>query len=68
LGLQKDKKVNLYVYNFAPHLFFYYICLMNWIKTYTYDKINNSALPADYWTQTTTWEQDSNTETTAKNR
>jgi len=41
---------------------------MTWIITYTYDEINNAALPADYWTQTTTWEQDSNTETTAKNR
>tara|TARA_R110000744_G_scaffold376831_1_gene491359 strand:+ start:783 stop:908 length:126 start_codon:yes stop_codon:yes gene_type:complete len=41
---------------------------MTWIITYTYDEINNAALPADYWTQTTTWEQDSNTETTAKTR
>ena len=38
-----------------------------WIKNCTtYENRNNESVQGDYWTQTTTWDKDLDTETTAK--
>jgi hypothetical protein len=39
-----------------------------WTKNCTtYEQEDNGSLPRDYWTQTTTWDEDFNPKTTAKN-
>ena len=38
-----------------------------WIQNKTYEQADNGSLPANYWTQTTTWDEDFNPKTTAEN-
>ena len=33
----------------------------------TYERKSNGSLPTNYWTQTTTWDEDFNPKTTTKN-
>jgi len=33
----------------------------------TYEQASNGSLPTNYWTQTTTWDEDFNPKTTAEN-
>ena len=39
-----------------------------WTATYTYGDNNNGFVSGNYFTQTTTWDEDISTETTAKSR
>ena len=39
-----------------------------WTATYTYGDNNNGIVSGNYFTQTTTWDEDISTETTAKSR
>jgi hypothetical protein len=38
-----------------------------WIQNKTYEQAGNGSLPTNYWTQTTTWDEDFNPKTTAEN-
>jgi len=38
-----------------------------WTQNKTYEQASNGSLPTNYWTQTTTWDEDFNPKTTAEN-
>tara|TARA_Y100000385_G_scaffold282569_1_gene337224 strand:+ start:551 stop:736 length:186 start_codon:yes stop_codon:yes gene_type:complete len=38
-----------------------------WTQNKTYEQADNGSLPTNYWTQTTTWDEDFNPKTTAEN-
>lgn len=37
-----------------------------WVTNKTYEQTSNGSMPTDYWTQTTTWDEDFNPKTTAE--
>lgn len=67
--LETGITINIGVQGFTllRHLiYFLYICNM-WITNRTYEQAGNGSMPTDYWTQTTTWDEDFNPKTSAEN-